>query len=126
MLKQSTGLSFGNGIYTIEFSQKESFPKYGAKYVFTLLESVDKCPEYLVHPQVLKEYHYAILYLMLSLAAKYDMELESSVNFITYFEHHRNNPNFRSLLQRMKVFNEQGDMSKEEWEAAGLIDINLH
>lgn len=41
-------------------------------------------------------------------------------NFIGYYEEYRNHSNFRHLLTKMKVFNEQGTMSKEEWEAAGL------
>lgn len=61
MVKEAPGLSFGNGVYSIEFPQKENFPKYGAKYIFTLQESVDKCPEYLVHPQVLEAYFLTIL-----------------------------------------------------------------
>ena len=55
MILESPGLKIGNDIYNIEFTQKKHFPKYGAKYTFSLVDSVDSCPEYLVNLDVLSE-----------------------------------------------------------------------
>jgi len=47
-------LTITNGLYSATFESK-NFPKangpFGIKYTFELLDAIDKCPEYLVHPK---------------------------------------------------------------------------
>jgi mRNA (guanine-N7-)-methyltransferase len=45
---------FGNDIYGIAFDQIDSFPKFGARYMFHLEDAVDS-PEYLVHVPTLEK-----------------------------------------------------------------------
>lgn len=51
---------FGNSVYTIEFPHGcwEDPPQYGAEYLFTLKDAVDRCPEWLVHLTVLEKYFF--------------------------------------------------------------------
>lgn len=55
-LQKSGKLSFGNDLYHVDFEKKDEFPKYGAKYYFSLEDSVDNCAEYLVNWDTLREY----------------------------------------------------------------------
>lgn len=49
-LKISDSMKFGNDVYSVEFTSKESFPDFGCQYQFKLDDVVD-CPEFLLKKQ---------------------------------------------------------------------------
>lgn len=88
-LKSSSGLSFGNDVYSITFDQKETLPLFGAKYHFHL-EGVVDCPEYLVNFTLLVE-----------LAKKYKLKLLYRKKFEDYFKENKGSYEGGQLLTRM-------------------------
>jgi mRNA (guanine-N7-)-methyltransferase len=115
-LRESSKLKFGNQIYQCSFETKD-FQKekgfFGLKYEFELTDAIgmlyfylkiDKCPEYLVHPDVLE-----------SLAKGYGLNLVEQSNFHEFYE--RNVDDFDNLNQIYKI---KSGMSKEEWDAIYL------
>ncbi|KAJ3010538.1 mRNA cap guanine-N7 methyltransferase [Thoreauomyces humboldtii] len=108
-LRAAEGLSFGNSVLKIKFEQKDSYPRFGHKYWFELKDAIDDCPEYLLNFPTL-----------VSLAEEYGMELLYKKSFHDLFEEESRNPQYRDLLNRMRVMNEEGTMSADEWEVAGL------
>ncbi len=54
------------------------------------------------------------------IAAKFDMELVFKHDFHVFFDIFSKDAENLNLLQRMKVLNEEGSISEEEWEAAGI------
>jgi len=136
-LKSAEGNSFGNSVFNINCENKETFPLFGAKYMFHL-EGVVDCPEFLVHMPTLEK-----------LAAKYNMVLKWKKTFHELYE--ENKRNYDTLLSRMNALEKYpasgdkqlcggddqyavakeymskrtsvkmvGTMSSDEWEAAGL------
>ncbi|KAJ3329495.1 hypothetical protein HDU91_003849, partial [Kappamyces sp. JEL0680] len=69
--------------------------------------AIDDCPEYLIHQPTL-----------LALAAEYQLKAVLLEPFHSFYENEKHNG--VDLLQRMKVFNEQGTISQDEWEAIGI------
>ena len=111
-LRASSGLSFGNSLYRVEFSQKfaskafaANASPFGIAYSFSLKEAVEECEEYLVHLPTLKK-----------LARAQGLELLYAANFTDFFAnewaHHS------GLLERMKVLPTEGSLSQEEWDVA--------
>merc|ERR1739848_361164 len=131
--------SFGNSVFSIRPEVKDSFPLFGAKYMFHLEGVVDR-PEFLVYFPVVEK-----------LAAKYDMKLVMKRNFHDLYRHYEKDYGY--LLQRMSALEQYpasgdkalcsdkaedykhaadylekkagkvksvGTLTKEEWEAAGL------
>lgn len=91
-VRKAPGLKFGNDVYHIEFSgSKETFPLFGARYMFHL-EGVVDCPEFLVNFDVLEE-----------LAKEFDLKLVYKERFEDCFEHFKNDPEGRVLLNKMKA-----------------------
>jgi len=109
-VRNRNALSFGNGSYLIEFEQKEHLPDFGATYYFTLCSAVERCPEWLVHPDVLKE-----------LGREFHLELLFLKDFHQFY--YENESEHRNLLKTMDVFNDGGTLSEDEWEAAGLYQV---
>jgi len=109
-LKEAMSNSFGNSLYKFEFEQKEKMTRFGCRYDFTLVESVDKCPEFLVHIPTLAD-----------IGKRYGLTLEKCAGSHEYY--HENASKFQPLLQRMNVFNDKGTMTQEEWEAAGIYMV---
>jgi mRNA (guanine-N7-)-methyltransferase len=120
-LRESSKLKFGNQIYQCSFETKD-FPKekgfYGLKYEFELTDAIgicnfnlktDKCPEYLVVPDVL-----------ISLAKDFGLNLVEQSNFHEFYE--RNVDDFDNLNQIYKI---KSGMSKEEWDAIYLYKGSL-
>jgi mRNA (guanine-N7-)-methyltransferase len=102
------GLKYGNQVYTIEFLKKE-YSLYGQQYTFTLLDAIDACPEYIVHPKN-----------FISLCKEYDLELKQFQPFHEFFYDQLDEEGL-GLLKRMNVF--QNEISKDEWEASGLYSV---
>ncbi|KAG8966861.1 mRNA cap guanine-N7 methyltransferase [Tulasnella sp. 419] len=103
-------LSFGNSIYTIKFDSRQK-TTYGQRYSFFLKDAVEDVPEYVVHWDNFVE-----------LAAEYGLVVKSKQQFHEVYEENHNHREFRPLLQKMKVIDENGEshMDEDQWEAANI------
>lgn len=122
-------VSFGNAIYSVRFNatraafRSESGSSnppavwskaFGAEYFFTLVDSVTDCPEYLIHPNVLK-----------GLAEEYHMEVVETIPFHAMHQRYANHPSWGPMLSRMSVMEDPRKgtrLSQDEWEAAGFYN----
>jgi mRNA (guanine-N7-)-methyltransferase len=111
MPADAPGLSFGNSVYSIKFESREPRPLYGHRYSFFLQDAVEDVPEYLVHWE-----HFA------QLADKYKLRPLYKKEFHDVFQEFHEHPDFRPLLQKMKVVDENGEteMNDDQWEAANI------
>ncbi|KAF7440741.1 mRNA cap guanine-N7 methyltransferase [Pleurotus ostreatus] len=104
-------LSFGNSVYKISFESRDRRPIFGHKYWFFLKDAVENVPEYVVHwdnfVQMAAEYHLNLLYMK---------------EFHQVFEEHQEHPEFKPLMLRMKVVDDNGEsaMDEDQWEAANI------
>ncbi|KAF9483812.1 guanine-N(7)-methyltransferase [Pholiota conissans] len=103
-------LSFGNSVYRITFENHER-PLFGHKYWFFLQDAVENVPEYVVQWETFER-----------MAADHGLDLLYKKEFHQVFEEHQDNPEFKSLLVRMKVVDEDGAsaMDEDQWEAANI------
>ena len=112
-LRKSHGISFGNSLYKIEFTQKKEFVKYGQQYKFYLEDAINDCPEYMVHIETLTSY-----------AQQYGLRLRYIANFSQFYQQYREK--YSALMNRMmknlsKNQREYGHiMPAEEWEVCTL------
>ncbi|KAL2914395.1 mRNA cap guanine-N7 methyltransferase [Polyrhizophydium stewartii] len=108
-LVHTDGLEFGNSIYAIKFDTKTP-SLFGHRYRFTLADAIDDCPEYLINFSTLS-----------SIAAEHGLR---PVLWKTFHQFYRDEciEHF-DMLQRMRVFNAQGTVSGDEWEAAGIYSV---
>ncbi|KJE96942.1 mRNA cap guanine-N7 methyltransferase 1 [Capsaspora owczarzaki ATCC 30864] len=110
-LRAVEGWEFSNPVFSIKFNpsqytDKETFPIFGAKYTFSLQEAIEDCPEFLVHLGTLYE-----------LAAEYGLEVNLVESFHQFFE--RNKDRHGDLLVKNKVL----PLSQDEWDVVGLYDV---
>lgn len=109
--------SISSQIYSVRLDERflsKKFKKgspYGLRYFFTLDSNVEDCPEYLVHFPSFKE-----------LALEYDLELIMHCNFHDFYKTFTSDeyPEYRDLFINMRVVNENGTISAEEWDAIYL------
>ncbi|KAL5038306.1 mRNA cap guanine-N7 methyltransferase [Batrachochytrium dendrobatidis] len=107
---QTTGpYTFGNSIYSITF-ESTTPTLFGHKYQFALADAIDDCPEYLINYSTLKK-----------LAAEYQLEPIMWKPFHNFYQDEcvKN----IELLERMRIFNHQGTISSDEWEAIGIYSV---
>ncbi|KAF5331166.1 hypothetical protein D9619_005979 [Psilocybe cf. subviscida] len=106
----SEELSFGNSVYKITFESRER-PMFGHKYWFFLQDAVENVPEYVVHWDN-----------FVQMAADYGLHLVYKEEFHQVFEEHQDHPEFKPLLVRMKVVDNEGAsaMDEDQWEAANI------
>jgi len=92
-LRDSTGNSFGNDIYSISFdhTDKRSMPLFGATYNFHL-EGVVDCPEFLVYFPAMKK-----------LAEKFGMSCVTKLCFADFFKNHVGDIENNKLLANMQA-----------------------
>lgn len=111
-------LQISNAIYQIRFDKvhaKKRFPvnnPYGIRYSFTLDQSVEECPEFLVHFPTFEK-----------LAAEYDLKLVMHSNFhdfFTEFSDENSYANYHRLLFSMRAVDQHGTISPDEWDAIYL------
>jgi mRNA (guanine-N7-)-methyltransferase len=111
-LRSTRGLSYGNELYRIRVEAPKNvagaLPPFGAEYFFTLLDAVEDCPEYLVHPAVLE-----------SIAADCGLELVLHQPFDEFYRLHIDSGANRDILQRMGADN----VSDAEWEAICVYSV---
>lgn len=116
LLRDSDSTKIGNSLYSIERRfELDNIPPFGAEYVFNLVESVDQCPEYLVHPAI-----------MTSLFSEYKCELIETFPFHDYYHeaitsHPKMAKLFSDLLQKLGFQN--ADMTQDEWDTVGLYSF---
>lgn len=110
-------ISIETPVYSVtfdeEYASKHFAPgnPYGIRYTFTLDQSVEDCPEFLVHFPSFE-----------AVAAEFDLELVLLCNFHTFFKEFSSEkyPRYRDLLLSMKVLNAEGTISAEQWDAIYL------
>ncbi|KAJ1341382.1 hypothetical protein BSLG_004112 [Batrachochytrium salamandrivorans] len=98
--------TFGNSIYSITF-ETTTASLFGHKYRFMLADAIDDCPEYLINYITLKR-----------LAAEFNMTPLMWKPFHNFYQDECISN--MDLLERMRVFNDQGTISPDEWEAIGI------
>ncbi|KAI9104674.1 guanine-N(7)-methyltransferase [Phlyctochytrium arcticum] len=108
-LHHAPGLDFGNNLLKIRFEQKSTWPVFGHKYWFELVDAIDDCPEYLLHFPTL-----------VSMAKEYGMELIYRKPFHQIFNEEKEDRESLGLLKRMNVLNEEGTIGMDEWDIVGL------
>jgi len=54
------------------------------------------------------------------IALKYGLEIEEQANFHRFYRESIQNDEFKQLARRMRVFPDNGKLSNDEWEVAGL------
>lgn len=105
-----------NSLYRIERRfDLDNIPAFGAEYFFALTESVDNCPEYLVHPVILE-----------SLFSEHKCTLHRQWDFHEYYwyalEHEPEMKTlYLELLKRLELSN--ADMTPDEWEVVSLYSF---
>jgi len=109
-LKAAPGLEFGNSVYHVRFDSKTEFPRFGARYTFTLVDAVDAVPEYLVHFGTL-----------VKLAQEYGLDFQLCSSFDKFQkEVSVQNPQLAAALQRSLGCKQ---LSPEEHEAFSLYQV---
>jgi len=109
------GMSFGNGVYNIRFTSRHGPGKgahpYGHQYWFWLKDAVDNVPEWIVRWDT-----------FVTLAGEFELELQYKEEFHGIYEQEQNVPEFKSLLQTMRVVDSKGESSldQDQWEAANI------
>ncbi|OSX74444.1 hypothetical protein BU14_0289s0023 [Porphyra umbilicalis] len=122
-LRAIPGMSFANAVFKVVFDdtdpphKNKAFSRdkspYGIRYTFTLDTSVEDCPEYLVHFPSFEK-----------LAVEYGLELLLLQNFHHFFkEYSASGSPYSDLLVRMRVLDETGTMSADQWDAAYLYTV---
>eukprot|EP00241_Pyramimonas_parkeae_P019160 CAMPEP_0114291228 /NCGR_PEP_ID=MMETSP0059-20121206/8370_1 /TAXON_ID=36894 /ORGANISM="Pyramimonas parkeae, Strain CCMP726" /LENGTH=329 /DNA_ID=CAMNT_0001412703 /DNA_START=111 /DNA_END=1100 /DNA_ORIENTATION=- len=117
-LRSAPGLSFGNSVYKVEFSKqhrsKHFLQPFGIEYDFTLVDAVDKVPEYLVPFETFKQ-----------IAADEGLELVLRGNFHDYTSWKVTDRHAAQLARQMKLFADgfSPPLSEVEWEAARIYCV---
>lgn len=103
-------LTFGNSVYTVRFDSDQG-PVYGHRYMFFLQDAVEDVPEYVVYWDN-----------FVSVASEYGLELVYKKEFHDIFQEESGEPEFATLLKKMKVVDEQGEsaMDEDQWDAANV------
>lgn len=112
---------WGNSIYRIRFADPpprsgKFRPSWGWKYNFFLEEAVEEVPEYVVPFEAFR-----------GIAEDYGLTLEYKKHFHDVWREEKDDPELRSLSERMGVRNRQtGEMvmGDEEWEACGMLSLS--
>jgi mRNA (guanine-N7-)-methyltransferase len=113
LLRQAPGPRISNSLFFLERNfDLDAIPIFGAEYVFYLVESVDRCAEYLVHPGVLE-----------SLFLENGCQLVETMEFHKYYHdalsyYPKAKFLFSDLLIRVGESN--ADMTQDEWDVISL------
>lgn len=108
--------TFGNDIFKVKFDNIDAInnpTEFGCKYFFSLEGAISDCPEYLVHPVVLKR-----------IALDEGLELVWYERFHDFFQRTIQYPENYELFLRMRVLDEYtGTICPQQWEAIGYYCI---
>lgn len=117
-IRAITDMEISSSVYRIRFDDRHADKKfrrdagpYGIRYNFTLDQSVEDCPEFLVHFPSFVE-----------VAREFDLELVMLCNFHDFFTEFSSPqyPTYRDKIFRMDVLDEHGSISPDEWDAIYL------
>ncbi|CAN8063444.1 unnamed protein product [Agarophyton chilense] len=116
-LRAVDDMAVSNSVYEVRLDpafKEKRFPKnnpYGVRYNFSLDQSVEDCPEYLVHFPSFER-----------LAAEYGLELVLLSNFHDFFVEFTKDeyPEYLNLLFSMNVLDETGSIEPNQWDAIYL------
>ncbi|CAG8716585.1 12642_t:CDS:2, partial [Acaulospora colombiana] len=101
-------LTFGNTVYSIRFDDVQG-PLYGHRYMFYLRDAVEDVPEYVVYWNEFE-----------SLTKEYGLSLVYKKEFHEIFQEEQEDPEFSTLLKKMKVVDDKNEsaMDEDQWDAA--------
>eukprot|EP00736_Rhodelphis_marinus_P008734 Rmarinus@m.26206 len=116
-LHASPGLEYGNTVYRIRFDEDavhrmEAGERFGLRYLFSMEDAIDDCPEYLVHFPTL-----------VRMAAELDLELVFEANFHDFYAKEIAVPHLRDLFGRMRVVTARKPFSEDQWDATYLYMV---
>lgn len=97
------GNKFGNELYTVNMISNPNKEQYGIEYLFTLVDSVDTCPEYMIPLEKLRE-----------VAKEYSLTYEYGIPFNQYFNDNMNKYTF--LINKLGL----KPLTTQEEEVASL------
>ncbi|KAI9338215.1 guanine-N(7)-methyltransferase [Obelidium mucronatum] len=107
-LESTPELGWGNTKYNIRFDTKDQ-SVYGHRYYFQLEDAIDDCPEYVFHfPTFVQK------------AAARGLELVYEKPFHDLFTEETQDRENLSLLYKMRVLDDNGVISADEWEVSGV------
>jgi len=101
------GPKFGNDLYTIRFESK-NLTKFGARYEFFLRDAIENVPEYLVHFPTL-----------IDICRDNGLNLVYQKRFPEFYLENKTEKNMK-LMEKMRVFDENGSIPEDIWEIAGM------
>ncbi|PVG00202.1 guanine-N(7)-methyltransferase [Serendipita vermifera] len=103
-------LTFGNSVYRIRFDDIRG-PLYGHRYMFYLQDAVEDVPEYVVYWDK-----------FVSLTKEYGLSLVYKKEFHEIFQEEQGDPEFSTLLKKMKVVDDRNEsaMDEDQWDAANI------
>ncbi|KAJ3233107.1 mRNA cap guanine-N7 methyltransferase [Chytriomyces hyalinus] len=108
-LNSSDSLSFGNSKYNVRFETKDHPSIYGHKYWFQLEDAIDDCPEFVFHfPTFVRK------------AAERGLDLVYEKPFHDLFNEEIRDEENCALMYRMRVLDDNGTISADEWEVSGV------
>ena len=117
-MRSTEGLIISNDVFRIQFDDTfagKTFPRdspYGIRYSFSLDNKVVDCPEFIVHFPTFER-----------VAKEYDLELVLHCNFHDFFMEfsaQESYPQYRELMYRMRVLDENGTIPVHQWDAIYL------
>lgn len=94
------------GYFKINQSRSLSY----SLHIHTFIDAIDDCPEFLIHQPT-----------MIAIAKEYGLRIILLETFHDFYEQEKSHG--ADLLDRMRVFNQEGTISKEEWEAIGIYCV---
>ena len=101
-----SSLEFGNPYYAVKFEDADLDRQFGAKYTFTLSDSVVQCPEYLVDTDVLTR-----------IAEEHGLVVETIAPFTEFARNNRQQ--FANVAAKMHV----RDLAADEMEVSSLYNV---
>lgn len=106
-------MRIGNSLFDLRLAES-SYGRldedFGVRYYFTLEDSVEDCPEFLIPMDVLQ-----------SLAERNNLVLESIIPLNEFYTKYHSHPKYETLLHRMEVVGRDGSfLSEEERQIAEL------
>lgn len=118
----------------MRFERRHDTQVFGRKITFRLEGAVEDCDESLVHAPTLHRYLDFVSYrvqqfvLMMRdrIAREYGLETRLRQNFHQFVHEHMDTQEHYQLMERMRVFNEQGTLSREEWDIACTFPCTMH
>jgi mRNA (guanine-N7-)-methyltransferase len=114
-LRAAPGMEFGNDLYRVAFQTPHKGPftdSFGIRYLFTLRDAVESCPEYLVPLPALRQ-----------LGEEAGLELLHCENLHEFFYRHASSPALYPVLARMRTIPFRHPVPADQWDAVYIYRI---